>query len=120
MRRTDFLRRKQTCRNSVTHLAQFSGNFIESKFEVTRNVFEKAECRAYLANNSGDVRPKVPLVIAAAPPSCHAEWLARVTANDAIHQATPRAAVEGSDIRPNRRRIQPSRFHAVDQRFDGR
>jgi len=41
--------------------------------------------------------------------------LAREAASDEIHDATPRAAVEGGDIRPHRCRIQASFFHLRDQ-----
>jgi len=37
--------------------------------------------------------------------------------NDRIHDATPRAAVEGSKIRPKRRLVQPPLFHAASQDF---
>jgi len=46
-----------------------------------------------------------------------AKGLAREAANEAIHDAAPRAAVEGSQIRPNRRIIQPPFFHARRQDF---
>lgn len=42
----------------------------------------------------------------------HGEVLAREAANDDIHEATPWSAVEGSDVRPDRRRIQAFVFHA--------
>lgn len=41
--------------------------------------------------------------------------LARNSANEAIHKATPWAAVEGSDIRPHRSRSQPALLHRVNQ-----
>ena len=47
------------------------------------------------------------------------ERLARVAASDAIHDSTPRAAVEGSQIRPHRRLIKGLLFHARCQDFDG-
>ena len=37
--------------------------------------------------------------------------LARDAANEAIHEATPRSAIEGSHIAPNRRWSEVSRFH---------
>ena len=44
-----------------------------------------------------------------------AERLARETGSDAIHDSTPRAAVEGGKIRPHRRLIQGAFFHAARQ-----
>jgi hypothetical protein len=45
--------------------------------------------------------------------------LAWDAANDAIHKAAPWAAVEGSGIRPDRRRSQETLFHRRDQMSDG-
>jgi len=44
--------------------------------------------------------------------------LARDAANDAIHEAAPWPAVEGSHITPDRRRSQETRFHRCDQMAD--
>jgi hypothetical protein len=44
--------------------------------------------------------------------------LARYSGNDAIHLATPRFAIEGFKIRPNRTLIQDALLHAPDQDFD--
>lgn len=41
-----------------------------------------------------------------------AVWLARVSRSDAIHDATPWSRVEGSKVRPDRRRMKPPVFHA--------
>jgi hypothetical protein len=38
---------------------------------------------------------------------------------DAIHFSTPRLAIEGANIRPNRRRIQGLVFHARSPEFAG-
>jgi hypothetical protein len=51
--------------------------------------------------------------------SCLAEWLTGIASNDSIHKATPRAAVEGSEIRPNRRFIHGFIFHARSQDVGG-
>jgi hypothetical protein len=45
----------------------------------------------------------------------HAERLARVAASDDIHSATPRSAVEGSQVTPDRRRSHGFFFHASRQ-----
>lgn len=47
------------------------------------------------------------------------EVLARASASDAIHDATPRLSVEGADIRENRRWVQGAVFHARRQDFAG-
>lgn len=47
------------------------------------------------------------------------ERLARVSRSEEIHDSTPRAAVEGSQIRPDRRFIQSCFRHARSQDFAG-
>ena len=44
------------------------------------------------------------------------ERLARVAANDSIHEAAPRSAVEGSQVRPDRRCVQLARFSTRRQK----
>jgi hypothetical protein len=66
-----------------------------------------------------DEGPEVAGVGLAAPLPGVAEWLARVAARDAIHDSTPRARVEGSQVRPDRRDIQPCFFHATHKRRGG-
>jgi hypothetical protein len=45
--------------------------------------------------------------------------LARDAANDAIHDAAPRSAIEGSHIAPHRRWSHETRLHRCDQVCDG-
>lgn len=47
--------------------------------------------------------------------SGNAVALARVARSDDIHASTPSCAVEGSSVRPDRRRMKPPRFHRRDQ-----
>ena len=47
----------------------------------------------------------------AKPSASGTEWLARVTRSDEIHDSTPRAAVEGREIVPDRSAIQGLVFH---------
>jgi hypothetical protein len=57
----------------------------------------------------------MPRIVCSTTLAGEAERLARVSANDAIHDATPRSAVEGSNVRPDRRRSQDRIFHARRQ-----
>ena len=75
------------------------------------NVLEKAPAGLALADNAGNVRPQVTRVIGSAFFPCDAERLAGIARCDAIHCSTPACAVKGSNVRPDRRRIQPSCFH---------
>lgn len=55
----------------------------------------------------------------AAAASRDGERLARVSRNDAIHDAAPLAAIEGSEIRPNRRLVQATVSHRRCQDLAG-
>lgn len=48
-----------------------------------------------------------------------AEGLAGVTANDSLHAATPRSAVEGVQIRPDRRVMKGTLRNTRDQELAG-
>ena len=63
--------------------------------------------------------PQVALVVLSELSAGEAMRLARDPPNDAIHEATPRAAVEGSGIAPHRSRSQETRSHRRDQVRDG-
>lgn len=63
--------------------------------------------------------PQVALVVLAELSAGEAVRLARDPSNDAIHEATPWAAVEGSGITPHRSRSQETRSHRRDQVRDG-
>ena len=54
----------------------------------------------------------VGIIIGAAALSRNAVGLARIARSDAIHDSAPWARIEGSKIRPDRRRMQPPIFHA--------
>lgn len=60
----------------------------------------------------------MPRVFLSEPLSCGRERLARVAAHDEIHRSTPGSRVEGDQIRPNRREIQETFFHALKERVD--
>lgn len=82
---------------------------------MTGDILEKDCSASSLSNKSSDVRPEMSWIVTSATASCQAEWLARVSANDKIHDVTKGVAVEGSNIRPDRRRSQPAFFHARSQ-----
>jgi hypothetical protein len=82
---------------------------------VVGDVLKENESWLYLADDAGDVGPEVAGVVRAESLPGHAERLAGVAANEAIHDATPRSAVEGGKIAPQRARIQAALFHARDK-----
>lgn len=83
------------------------------------DVLEGDELGAEVADEVSDAGPEVSLVGVRSLLAGEGERLARVAANDAIHEAVPRSSVEGSEVTPDRSRIQGSFFHASDQRRGG-
>jgi hypothetical protein len=70
----------------------------------------------YLAHDACEVRPETaPLPVDAGALPGSTDVLAGEAASDEIHDPTPRAAVEGGDIRPHRSRSQATFLHLADQ-----
>lgn len=79
------------------------------------DVFEKTPLGVDFPNDAGNLGPEVSRVSFSKQSPGFTERLTRVAANDAIHDTTPRVAVEGSQIRPNRCFIQAAFFHPFNQ-----
>ena len=75
------------------------------------DVLEKAPLGLDFTGDAGNVWPQVAWVIGSAFFPRDAERLTGISGSDAINFAAPACAIEGSNIRPDRRRIQPSCFH---------
>ena len=82
---------------------------------MTGDVLKEAPSRLNCPNDVGDVGPEVAGIVGSELLAGNTERLTRVTANDSIHEAAPRARVEGLEIGPNRRVIQDSGAHRFDQ-----
>ena len=109
--RTDFRRRKEACRKAVAHADQSCGDFGEAEAEMMGDVFEEHEGRLDLSDDPLDMRPEVARVVRAPAFTRDGERLARIARSDDVHRAAPRAAVEGSNVVPDRCRIQGRIFH---------
>ena len=66
------------------------------------DVFEEDPCGADFADDTGNVRPEVALVIFAAPLSCLAERLTGVSGKDGVDRPAEGSSVEGGEVVPNR------------------
>lgn len=119
VRRADFSRRVDSRLNPETHFAKLSDDQIEPQGYVTEDVLEEDGPGLHLSDDSGDVGPEVPGIVGAEALAGEGEGLARVAANDEIHDSTPGSSVKGSQIRPNRRVIQPPFLHPFSQDFAG-
>lgn len=79
------------------------------------DVFECHDPRLYLANDPRQLGPDPPLVLGAEVLAGDAVRLTREARSEEIHDATPRFAVEGVSVTPDRRRIHVARFHTRRQ-----
>ncbi len=111
VRRTDFRRREEARRKAVAHADQSSGDFGKTKAEMMGDIFEEDEGRLDLADDAGDMGPEVARVVRTPPLARDGERLARIARSNDVHRAAPRAAVEGSNVVPDRCRIQGRLFH---------
>jgi hypothetical protein len=79
------------------------------------HVFDEDPGRLALSDDPERIGPEVPGIVCSASLASDAPRLTRDAASDAIHDSTPRLAVEGSEIRPNRCRVKASVFHPRSQ-----
>ena len=117
--RADFRRRKEACRKAVAHADQSAGDFGEAEAEMMGDILEEDEGRLDLADDAGDMRPKVARVVRAPALARDRERLARIPRSDDVHRAAPRAAVEGGNVVPDRRAIQGRLFHPCHENGRG-
>ena len=88
--------------------------------EHSRHVLDEDPLRLALPNNAGCIGPKVAIVVRAEPLAGDGVRLTGDAAHEAIHRSTTQAAIEGSKISPNRRRIKPSLLQPRNQLEDCR
>jgi hypothetical protein len=80
--------------------------------EDAGDVFEEQPAGSALPDDPPEVGPQVAVVALEQTTAGERVPLARDAANDAIHDATPRSAIEGSGIRPSSRCIHAFLIHA--------
>ena len=68
---------------------------------MSSHVFKEAEPGLHFSDDVPDIRPEVSGIVLPFSTARGGEWLARVAASDAIHNATPRLAVEGFEVSPD-------------------
>ena len=111
VRRTDFIRRKESCRHAVTHAFQVSGDFAKSEAEMTGDVLKEAVRRLALGHDAGHMRPQVAGVVGSGSLAGEAERLARIPAMNNVNKSLPFAGVECSEIVPERPPIKDAICH---------
>lgn len=83
------------------------------------HVFKEAPFGADLAHDPGDIGPEVAGVILAPAQAGEGEGLAGISGREDMNAATPRAAVKGSQIVPDRSRSQGRVRHPCHERGRG-
>ncbi len=109
--RTDFRRREEACRKAVAHADQSAGDFGEAEAEMMGDILKENEGRLDLADDAGDMGPKVARILGAESFARNRKWLARIPGREDIHAAAPRSAIEGGNVVPDNRLIQGRVFH---------
>nr|WP_246137483.1 hypothetical protein [Myxococcus llanfairpwllgwyngyllgogerychwyrndrobwllllantysiliogogogochensis] len=85
---------------------------VEAPRTERRDVLDEDKAGSYLRDDSRVFAPQArALAVEASTLSSNADVLTGESPTDAIHDATPWAAVEGSNVVPDRRRIQLFLFH---------
>lgn len=77
------------------------------------DVLQEHEVGLHFANHPGDVRPEPTGIFGPEPLTGSAVRLTRESRSDEIHHSTPRSAIEGREIVPNRCRIHDLFRHAL-------
>jgi hypothetical protein len=79
------------------------------------DLLQEDDSRSHHANEVEEVVAQPSLVAASFALSGEAVGLAGESRSDDVHASTPRASVEGSQVRPDRSRSHGVRFHRCDQ-----
>ena len=108
-------RAEDSCRNAVTHVLQWADECRELSRSVPRDVFAEETRRPHGAHNPEDVRNEEAGIVGAEPFAGDAVSLAWIAGSDAMNAATPRAAIEGGKVAPDRCRMKPPRVHRRNQ-----
>lgn len=111
MRSADFSRCEQARFCAVAQAAKAAGDLGKSQIDVPFDVLGEDDTGSHFSNDPLDLGPQVAGIGLAAAFACEAEGLAGITGREDMNAVTPRAAVEGSEIVPYRRAIQPRVFH---------
>lgn len=106
-----FDRAEQARFDCKAHSLKVPEDAVGSQGHMPFDVFEEAPFGLHLPDDPPDVWPEVPGVFFPASLACKAERLTGITGSEDMNAVTPRAAVEGGNVRPDRSLIQGRVFH---------
>jgi hypothetical protein len=112
---TDLGRAEYSCRNAAAHRFQCRDQSGELSVSISGDIFAEQTRSPAFIENSDDLLDEEPVIGGAEALSGVAVGLARIAANDAIHEASKLSSVERGDVRPHSRLSQLARRHARDQ-----
>lgn len=116
--RPGLARAENSDRNAAAQSFQCRDGNGELSVGVPRDVLAEETSSPALIEHVDRAVEKPAVIVGAQPLSGDAVTLARVARQDAIHCAAPCSSVKGSQIRPDRSRMKPPRFHARDKACD--
>lgn len=111
LRRARFGRLKQVPFRIEPHFGQVFEDIAEAMPGKLGCVLQEDPSGLNLAKDASEVGPEPSLIVEASTSSCHGEGLAGEARRDEIHDSTPRLAVKGCEIVPDRSEIQPLVCH---------
>ena len=109
--RTAFERREQSRFDCKAQRLKVPENRIGSQGHMAFDVFEEAPFGIEFSDDSPYMRPEVAGIVFALAAAREAEGLARISGSEDMNLSTPRRAVEGGNVIPDRRLIQGLVFH---------
>jgi hypothetical protein len=124
VRRTDVPSSKHSPRRIKPQVGKPSDDAIQSASAQIRGVFREHIRRLNLANDSEHLKPQARAVaVQSCASPCAGYVLAGEASADDVDSSTPRSAVEGPDVIPDRERIEvsvslPLRQHSLTVRFE--
>lgn len=120
---------RRSCLSSAEHAplriepqrGQIPENDVKSAAGEGGHVLHEDDTWSHFANDSGVLKPKTgsSTFFKSGSFACDADVLTRESSSDAIHDAAPRSAVEGDNIRPDRSVIQSAVLHTRRQYCGG-
>lgn len=96
---------------AVAQTPKACGDFGKSQIDMPLDVLGEDRLRSNLADDPLDLWPEVAGIAIATSLSRKAEWLAGIAGREDMYAVAPRSAVEGSQIVPDKRRLQGRVFH---------
>ena len=117
--RANFSRREHARCDLVAQALKLSGDFGKAQGEVSFDVFDEHSARPDLVDDPSDLGPQVARIIRAPALAGCREGLAGIAGKEDMNAATPNAAVEGSQVIPDRRLRKCSVLHPRGKRRGG-